>query len=162
MPNIIWQCLTFNELGPHQLYEILRARSEVFVVEQQCIYQDIDGKDPAALHLCAWQDAPATQADRAPKLLAYARILAPGVSFDDASIGRVMTSAAGRALKLGRPLMQRAIEQVAKAYPRQAITIGAQDYLREFYQSLGFAPVSEVYDEDGIDHVDMRYLPPSQ
>ncbi|UTA49026.1 GNAT family N-acetyltransferase [Simiduia sp. 21SJ11W-1] len=163
-----WQCLAFNELSPHLLYQILQARTEVFVVEQQCVYQDIDGKDAAALHLCAWvgsgQPTAADTADNietaeVPQLLAYARILAPGVSFDDASIGRVMTTRAGRRQKLGRELMQRAMDTVAKHYPGQAITIGAQHYLLNFYQSLGFKPVSPVYDEDGIDHIDMRYTP---
>lgn len=161
MSAIQWQCLSFDQLTPRLLYQILQARSDVFVVEQACAYQELDGKDLCALHLCGWQTlgAETVSKDEPPTLLAYARLLPPGVSYPQASIGRVMTSRAGRSLKLGRPLMQEALARMAQHFPAQPITIGAQNYLRNFYQSLGFQPISEVYDEDGIDHVDMRYTP---
>lgn len=161
MRDIQWQCLSFDQLTTRLLYQILQARSDVFVVEQACAYQELDGKDLCALHLCGWQSAydHADSSSEPPVLLAYARLLPPGVSYPQASIGRVMTSRAGRYQKLGRPLMQEALARMADHYPGQPITIGAQYHLRNFYQSLGFHPISEVYDEDGIDHIDMRYTP---
>jgi ElaA protein len=159
MSNIHWQCLSFEQLTPQLLYHILQARSDVFVVEQACAYQEMDGKDNSALHLCGWQYSGQPTDGALPALVAYARLLPPGVSYREASIGRVMTARTARTKKLGRPLMQQALTQMALHYPGQSITIGAQNYLRSFYQSLGFETISAVYDEDGIDHVDMRYTP---
>ncbi|MBB3168942.1 GNAT family N-acetyltransferase [Simiduia aestuariiviva] len=161
MADIHWQCLRFDQLSIQSLYQLLQARSEVFVVEQACAYQDVDGKDFDALHLCAWRvDDKHTEPKTNDKtLLAYARLLAPNVSYPEASIGRVMTTSTGRKLKLGRKLMHKALEAMAQHYPNHPIKIGAQHYLLDFYASLGFTPVSEIYDEDGIDHIDMLYTP---
>lgn len=142
-----WNLYSFDQLTAPQLYALLQARSEVFVLEQQCPYQDLDGKDQQALHLCCWsaQD----------QLLAYARLLPAGLSFDEPSIGRVLTSQAGRGQGLARELMQRAISHCRQQYGQQALRIGAQTYLRNFYGSLGFVAASDAYDEDGIEHVQM-------
>ncbi|BFM12458.1 GNAT family N-acetyltransferase [Simiduia litorea] len=143
-----WTLQSFDQLSNQQLYTLLQARSRVFVVEQQCIYQDQDDIDLHALHLSCW---------RGQTLLAYLRILPAGTSFDEVSIGRVLTTDAGRGQGLGKALMQRAIAACQMQYPGHSIRIGAQDYLRRFYQDLGFIVDSDIYDEDGIAHVEMLY-----
>jgi len=148
MPEPHWTLQSFNQLSNQQLYALLQARSRVFVMEQQCIYQDQDDIDFHALHLSCW---------RGQTLLAYLRIIPAGVSFDEVSIGRVLTTDAARGRGLGKELMQRAIAACQLHYPRQGIRIGAQDYLRRFYQDLGFTVDSDIYDEDGIAHVEMIF-----
>lgn len=143
-----WCIEKFNELTPHALYAVLRARSQVFVIEQQCLYLDQDNLDQHSLHICCWQ---------ADTLLAYARIVPAGLSFEEVSIGRVLTTDAARGQGLGKTLMTRALDACAQYYPQQPIRIGAQDYLRNFYQNLGFTLASDVYDEDGIPHVEMIF-----
>ena len=141
-----WILKKFEELTPHELYAILHLRNEVFVVEQNCVYQDADNKDQSSFHFMAWQEE---------KLLAYTRILPAGIAFDMVSIGRVVTSPGVRRTGMGKELMIRSIEEVQKLYGKVPIWIGAQLYLKEFYSSLGFQQSSSVYLEDGIEHIEM-------
>ena len=136
-----------HELTASELYIILKLRSEVFVVEQNCVYLDADGKDAGAYHLCGWLNNEV--------LVAYARLLAPGVSYNEASIGRVVTSPAHRKDGHGKILMQKAIDHTMDLFNISAIKIGAQQYLIKFYNSVGFSVTSEPYLEDGIPHVEM-------
>lgn len=145
--HINWTCSKFQELSPQSLYEILRLRSEVFVVEQQCIYLDMDGKDQSSHHLAGESDG---------QIVAYARILPPGLSYPDASsIGRVVSSPAVRKQGFGKILMDEAIRRTTALYPSINIKIGAQLYLLDFYKSFGFEPIDEPYLEDGIPHIEM-------
>lgn len=150
--SIDWQCATFSELSGTQLYAILRARSEVFVVEQNCVYLDIDGADQDCLHLVAWTPD--------QEVAAYLRIVPPGLKFAEASLGRVITSGAARGTGIGKQLLTKAIEQLDIRYPGQAVRIGAQQYLEKFYLSFGFTTASEMYLEDDIPHIEM--LKPAQ
>lgn len=143
-----WRLYTFDQLEVPQLYAVLAARVAVFVVEQDCPYQDIDGLDDVGLHLVAW--------DRDGSVLAYARVLPPGTRFELPSVGRVLTSLQARRTGLGRELMRRAIAAVHAHYPGLAIRISAQCYLESFYRDLGFAVDSAPYEEDGIPHVEME------
>lgn len=143
-----WICKPFSGLLVSELYEILKLRNTVFVVEQQCVYQDTDDKDQKALHLCGYVDG---------RLAVYARLLPPGASYTEASIGRVVADPDFRRLKLGKALMQAAIEKTLSAFNVSSIRISAQCYLREFYNSLGFEQVSEPYLEDDIPHIEMVY-----
>lgn len=157
-PAIRWQWARFDELEPRHLYALLRARSEVFVVEQRCAFVDPDGVDPHAWHLLGWTSSDRT-ADRgtapAAVLAAYLRLIGPGRVFDEPSIGRVLTVASFRRIGLGRPLMKEGLCKAAELYPGHAVRIGAQSRLERFYQSLGFRTVSEPYIEDGIEHLQM-------
>ncbi|MCG9965399.1 MAG: GNAT family N-acetyltransferase [Shewanella sp.] len=148
-----WQNLSFNQLNANTLYDILKLRVDVFVVEQACAYPELDDKDrhPETLHLMGLSPQ--------GELLAYARVLPPGLSYPEASIGRVVISPAGRGQGLATPLMQNAIDAALSTWPAAGIQIGAQDYLKSFYQKLGFSACSEMYLEDGIPHIDMRYQP---
>ena len=141
-----WTCKTFYELSLEELYTILRLRNEVFVVEQNCPYQDLDYKDQQSLHLGGWDGT---------NLVAYTRLLPPGLSFKEASIGRVVTSPSYRATGAGRELMTRSIETAFTKFGCSSIRIGAQVYLTKFYQSLGFEPASAEYLEDNIPHIEM-------
>lgn len=142
-----WNLKPFADLTPTELYALLRLRSEVFVVEQNCVFLDMDDKDQESLHLLGW---------RADGLLAaYTRLVPPGLIYKEASIGRVVTSPAARGGGLGRLLMEESIRRCAEAFGPGPIRIGAQQYLEGFYQSLGFVTVSEPYLEDGIPHVYM-------
>lgn len=145
--GITWTCKIMNELTSSELYTILKLRSEVFVVEQNCVYLDIDGKDMDAYHLCGWLNN--------ELLVAYARLLAPGVSYTEASIGRVVTHPLHRQDGYGKKLMYKAIENTLTIFNTAAIKIGAQQYLLKFYSSLGFIVSSDPYIEDGIPHVEM-------
>jgi ElaA protein len=144
--TIEWVVKAFDALDVHELYAILRLRNEVFVVEQNCPYQDADNKDQASFHLCGWGNG---------QLLAYVRLLPPGLSYTEASIGRVVTAPAARGCGAGRQLMIVAIHELEKLYGKVPIQIGAQLYLKNFYQSLGFFPCGEMYLEDGIEHIHM-------
>ncbi|MCH1930866.1 GNAT family N-acetyltransferase [Shewanella sp. A25] len=148
-----WQYLTFNQLSANTLYDILKLRVDVFVVEQACAYPELDDKDrhPETIHLLG--------VSANGELQAYARILPPGLSYPEASIGRVVVAPNARGKGLATPLMQGAIEAALNIWPSAGIQIGAQDYLKTFYQSLGFVACSEMYLEDGIPHLDMRYNP---
>lgn len=143
---ITWVTKTFEELTPGELYAILRLRSEVFVVEQNCVFLDMDNKDQSCHHLMGWQDE---------KLVAYTRLVPPGISYNEPSIGRVVTSPALRGSGAGKLLMEKSIAETERLFGKVSVRIGAQFYLRKFYTSLGFEQSSEVYDEDGIDHIEM-------
>lgn len=145
-----WQLRSFADLHVSELQALLAARSEVFVVEQQCIFQDIDGADPQALHLMAWQ---------AGGLVAYARCFPAGVKFTEASIGRVLTRQSVRGQGLGHVLIVKAREAIAQTWGEQAIRIGAQARLAHFYAKHGYRDVGQPYVEDGIDHLDMVWTP---
>jgi ElaA protein len=147
---IIWIIKNFNELTLDELYGILQLRNEVFIVEQNCVYNDIDGKDQLAWHLMATED---------DKLVAYTRILPPGVSYSDPAIGRVVTSSSKRRSGLGRELMKRSIEACERLFGKSSITLSAQLYLQNFYESLGFIVVGEEYLDDGIPHIKMSRKP---
>lgn len=137
---------TFQELTTQELYDILRLRSEVFVVEQDCVYQDIDGKDQKALHIIGYQNH---------KIIAYTRAFKPGDYFEYASIGRVVVSENERAYKYGYDIMNATIEAVKHQFGVTTIKISAQTYLKRFYNNLQFFEVGEVYLEDGIPHIGM-------
>ncbi len=147
---ITWKIKNFNELTLDELYSILQLRSEVFVVEQNCVYNDPDGKDKSAWHLIATEDN---------KLVAYTRILPHGVSYSDPAIGRVVTSPSKRGAGLGKELMKRSIEACEKLFGKTSITLSAQVYLQSFYESLGFIVVGEEYLDDGIPHIEMSRNP---
>jgi ElaA protein len=136
----------FKELTAVELYKLLQLRSEVFVVEQNCVYQDIDGKDEKALHVLGEIEG---------KVVAYCRIFKRNDYFENASIGRVVIDGNYRANKWGHVLMQEAIVGVETSLGIQPITISAQLYLKKFYESQGFQQVSETYLEDGIEHIEM-------
>ncbi|MBC5840560.1 GNAT family N-acetyltransferase [Flavobacterium sp. F-380] len=145
--SIQWKIKAFNALTVDELYDLLRLRSEIFVVEQNCVYLDLDGKDKVALHLIGEYEG---------KTVAHARLFKPGISFDNASIGRVVVDKNYRSKKWGHDLMREAIAGIKNNYNETAITIGAQLYLKKFYESHGFIQISEMYLEDDIPHIDMK------
>jgi ElaA protein len=147
---ITWQWSGFADLTVAQLYAMLALRQEVFVLEQACLYPDIDSLDPGAHHLLGWRDV-----DGKAELVAHLRCLAPGAKYDEMSIGRVVTSPAARGTGLGRELVAQGLTLAQRLHPGHAIRIGAQAHLEQFYASFGFVTVSEPYDEDGILHIDM-------
>ncbi|WP_304141387.1 GNAT family N-acetyltransferase [Mesoflavibacter zeaxanthinifaciens] len=140
------QTKTFNQLNTTELYDLLQLRSEVFVVEQDCVYQDIDGKDQKALHILGYKDE---------KLVAYTRVFHPGDYFEEASIGRVVVKENQRQYGFGYDIMKTSIEAINKHYKTSVIRISAQTYLKTFYNNLGFKEVGEEYLEDGIPHINM-------
>ena len=144
---ITWTYKHFTELTTKELYQILTLRSLVFVVEQNCVYLDLDQKDCNCWHLCGWE---------AEEVVSYARVLAPGVSYEEASIGRVITSPNHRKKGYGIALMQEAIQKTRAQFNTTRIKIGAQCYLMNFYESFGFHVSSEEYMEDGIPHIEMQ------
>jgi ElaA protein len=150
-----WTCKKFDDLTPAELYAILQLRNEVFVVEQNCVYQDADNKDPQSFHLMGWQET----GSGGSKLVAYTRLIPPAVAYPEPSIGRVVSSPSVRGTGTGRMLMQQSIEQVRQLFGNSPIRIGAQLYLLAFYTSLGFQPTGEEYLEDNIPHIEM-ILPP--
>lgn len=152
MLQLAWYERTFDTLTPAQLYAIMALRQRVFVVEQNCAYQDADGVDVLSRHLWAQVDGGGVWSDA---VKAYLRIVPAGVKFDEVSIGRVIVAPDARGTGLGRELMRRGIASAGEV----AIRIGAQAHLQKFYGELGFVRVSEPYDEDGIPHVDMLRTP---
>ncbi len=134
---------TFEELSTKELYQILRLRSEVFVVEQDCVYQDVDNKDQEALHVLGIKN---------DEVVAYTRIFKPGDYFDNVSIGRVVVSKDQRKYGLGKQIMQASLAAIDQRFPDKAIEISAQSYLLKFYTELGFNAFGEEYLEDGIPH----------
>jgi ElaA protein len=145
-----WTIKRFDELTLDELYNLLQLRNEVFIVEQNCIYKDLDGKDRSTWHLMAIEN---------DKLIAYTRILPPGVSYNDPAIGRVVTSPSKRRSGIGKELMKRSIEACEKLFGTISITLSAQVYLKSFYGSFGFIVVGEEYLEDGIPHIKMKRKP---
>ena len=147
---INWQCKSFAELTNTELYKILQLRNEVFVLEQNCPYQDCDNKDLQSHHLTAW---------KYDNLVAYSRILPPGISYPiAASIGRVVTSASVRGQDLGRQLMSKSLENLYLLFGHVPVIIGAQLYLKKFYESFSFIQKGDIYLEDGIQHIMMEKL----
>lgn len=147
----------FNELSNLSLFHIMKLRSDVFVVEQACIYPDLDNKDiaPKTAHLMVSANAQ-TNSSKDNPILAYARCLPPGLSYPHASIGRVLVSPDARNQGLGNLIVKKSIEYCRQQWPKHPIQIGAQLYLQDFYASHGFSTISEAYDEDGIQHIDMQ------
>jgi ElaA protein len=137
---------TFNDLSPQDIYNILQLRSEVFVVEQNCVYQDIDDKDQYALHLLLKKD---------DYLIGYSRIFKAGDYFKEASIGRVLVKKEDRNNRHGSLLMELSIKAIKDHLKENTVKISAQTYLKKFYNELGFDPVGEEYLEDGIPHIAM-------
>jgi ElaA protein len=149
--SIQWQWRSYDELSPREIYAIFAARQAVFVVEQNSVYLDMDGKDLDAWHLIAWSGK---------EVAAYLRLLAPGVSYPvEPSLGRIVTTKIGRGSGLGRELVTRGLERLHELYPTLPIRIGAQAHLHRFYGSFGFVQSSEPYDEDGILHIEMLRQP---
>jgi ElaA protein len=142
-----WTLKKFDNLTPHELYSIMQLRNEVFVLEQNCIYQDADGKDLHTWHCMGWNEY--------GQLMAYTRLLPAGVAYDIPSIGRVITHADVRRLGAGKELMKQSIKNCYDLFGKQSIKIGAQLYLKKFYESFGFEQTSKVYLEDGIEHIEM-------
>jgi ElaA protein len=144
-----WICKKFDELTPTELYAILQLRNEVFVVEQNCVFQDADGKDEYCYHLMCWDEK---------KLVAYTRLVPPGISYVESSIGRVVNSPSIRGKGLGKDLMLRSIQLTNSLFNADnQIKIGAQLYLKRFYESVGFVQSGDVYLEDGISHIEMTF-----
>lgn len=141
-----WILKKFDDLSAYELYAIMQLRNEVFAVEQNCVYQDADNKDQPSFHFMGWLD---------DKLVAYTRLLPPGVAYNEPSIGRVVTSPSARGKAIGRELMKRSIEEVYILYGALPIKIGAQLYLLNFYASFGFNQTSAIYLEDNIEHIEM-------
>jgi len=152
--EIVWSCLRFNELSTEDLYRLLQLRAEVFVVEQGCAYQDVDGYDHEALHVMGQLSG----ADEA-QLVSYSRLLPPGAKYEGASIGRVITKKSIRGGGAGKALILNSLAFCRQHWPGLIITISAQAYLQKFYIGLGFENVSEPYDEDGIPHIRMQLNP---
>lgn len=146
MSTLNWEYKHFTALTNKELYTILNLRNKVFVVEQNCVYNDTDEKDLDCWHLCGWQNN---------VLVAYARIIAPSISYEEASIGRVITHPDFRRFGFGKELMTIAIEKTISQFNVNSIKIGGQLYLENFYNNLGFERCSEEYLEDGIPHVEM-------
>lgn len=142
-----WYIKKFEQLSLDELYDILKMRSEIFVVEQECVYLDVDGKDKDVFHLFLKENS---------KILAYCRILPKGIAYEEASIGRVIVNRNFRKEKLGETLMTKAISYLKDALKEKEIKIQAQAYLRSFYKKFGFQEISEEYLEDGIPHIDMK------
>lgn len=145
-----WQWSSFADLPNKDLYEMLAQRQNVFVLEQQCLYPDLDGYDQDAWHLLGWKII-----DGKRQLAASLRVIAPGVKYTEMSIGRVLSTSAARGTGVGRELLVEGIARAEQLYPGHRLRIGAQQYLEAFYGSFGFKTVSEPYDEDGIMHVEM-------
>jgi len=153
-PSLHWTLVPFASLSAAELYQVLRLRSEVFVVEQACAYLDPDGMDLAsgAFHLSG--------RDGTGELLAYCRLLPAGLAFELPSIGRVVIAPLARGHGLAHRLMEEALARCARLWPGSALMLGAQQHLSRFYAAHGFAEVSPMYLEDGIPHVEMRRPPP--
>lgn len=145
LKEIIWQWRNFDELSPIEMQAMFALRQDVFIIEQDCIYQDIDGKDDKAIHLLAWMDG---------KLVATLRVFESYPEYQNKiSIGRICTAQSVRNDGVGRELVARSIQFIEDNFPNKQIQIGAQFYLKRFYEDFGFNQISDVYDDDGIDHI---------
>lgn len=144
--TIFFKVKTYQELSKDELYALLQLRAEVFVVEQDCVYQDLDGKDQKALHILGF---------KGDSLVAYTRIFSPGLYFKEASIGRVVVQEKERSHKYGFDLMKRSIQAVEEHFNTTTIKLSAQTHLKKFYNNLGFQEAGEGYLEDGIPHIGM-------
>ncbi len=146
MDNVVWNIKRFDELTVPELYAIIKARIDVFVVEQDCPYPDLDNYDQKALHLWAEQDG---------EVLAYCRIFDQGIKYPETSIGRVITTENGRGTGLGKQLIQYALEVIENRLGTSEVRISAQDYLLRFYSGFGFRDTGKKYLEDNIPHTEM-------
>lgn len=146
MKDIVWNIKPFKELSTKELYEILKVRQEVFIVEQTCYYLDADGYDDKALHIWAEKDA---------KVVAYCRIFPHNIKYFETSIGRVLTHPDYRNLKLGKTLIKYALETIENRFMTTKCRISAQDYLIKFYTDFGFVDTGKKYLEDDIPHTEM-------
>jgi ElaA protein len=144
---VIWTFARFDDLTPRDIHDLYQARVAVFVLEQKCPFQDVDGADPQCWHLIGRGEDGTVHA--------YSRLVPPGVKYAEPSIGRVLTTAAARRTGAGLDLMRESIARAERLWPGQALRIGAQQYLEKFYGGFGFRTVSAPYDEDGILHVEM-------
>ncbi|MBC3927707.1 GNAT family N-acetyltransferase [Undibacterium sp. CY21W] len=147
LTQLRWQLSAFSEFNPEQLHKVYQARCAVFIVEQNCPYQDIDSKDPQSHHLVAWDDN--------GDIAAYLRIVPPGISYAEPSLGRVLSTQAWRGTGVGKELIANGIKALRQLYPAASVRIGAQAYLEKFYASFGFQTVSDIYLEDEIPHLIM-------
>lgn len=141
-----WSWHRWDELTPDVLYAFLRLRSAIFVVEQDCVFAEMDGRDPQCEHLCGWHGT---------ELAAYLRLVPPGVRTPEVALGRVVVAPSARGRGLGRAVMLEGLARCAQRYPGQPVKVSAQKHLEKFYASLGFATAGAPYDEDGIPHIDM-------
>ena len=146
MSELNFKIKDFNQLSTQDLYAVLQLRSEVFVVEQDCVYLDLDGKDQLAYHVLGYKDL---------KLIAYARVFKPGDYFSKSSIGRIIVKKKYRRFKYGDHLVKNSIEFIEKKFKEKEILISAQAYLINFYNNLGFVQKGEQYLEDDIPHIKM-------
>ncbi|HEX7684597.1 MAG TPA: GNAT family N-acetyltransferase [Trinickia sp.] len=163
--SLDWRWKPFPALTASEVYDMLQARNAVFVVEQQCVYHDVDGLDQDAWHLFAYsapedesaESAGGSRAGEArPTLAGYLRVLLPDASDSDVRIGRVLTTAGFRGIGLGSAMLEQALKHIVAQWPEAAIKLHAQAHLQMFYGAFGFEPISEVHDDDGIPHVWMR------
>ena len=154
-----WKRVAFGDLTPHQLYELLQLRTDVFVMEQACAFQDMDGYDHLAVHLLGTAVEASAVVGQVAPLIAYARLFPAGVKFAEASIGRVITRDTVRGTGLGHLLIREAMASVGALWGVQPIRIGAQSRLIAYYRQHGFVEVGATYLEDGIDHQDMLLTP---
>ena len=145
---IDWHFAPFAKLTPQQVHDLYRLRAAVFIVEQNCVFQDVDGVDPRCWHLLGRSNG---------ELVLYCRLLPAGVKYDEPSIGRVISAPSVRRTGMGRVLMAEAMKRARELWPGQALRIGAQAHLEGFYNEFGFTKSSEPYDEDGIIHIEMQY-----
>ena len=149
-PNLNWILKEFDDLSPKEVYAIAQLRIQVFIVEQNCVFQDLDNKDFKCSHLMGWIG---------DILVACARIIPPGVSYDGySSIGRIVTSLIIRRTGFGKELLARAISATEKKYANMPIRISAQVYVRKYYELFGFKQTSDIYLEDLIEHIEMTRL----
>lgn len=148
MSNIIWKIKAFEEFTVPELYNVLKARIDVFVVEQNCPYPDLDDYDQKAVHIWAEKDG---------KILANCRIFDKGIKYQEASIGRVLTTEKGRGKNLGKQLIAYALETIKARFHTSEVRISAQDYLLKFYGEFGFEDTGKKYLEDDIPHTEMLY-----
>ena len=156
---IRWHFAPFAKLTPQQVHDLYRLRVHVFIVEQDCVFQDVDGVDPQCWHLLGYGDRSQSGEGRdlsSDELVAYCRFVPPGIKFTEASIGRVITAPSVRGTGMGRVLMAEAMKRARELWPGQALRIGAQAHLERFYNGFGFTKSSEPYDEDGILHIEME------
>lgn len=147
-----WRIKSFDELTVKELFEVYYLRQEVFVVEQDCPYQDADNKDLKSYHLMGYEQG---------ELVAYLRVVEPGVSYKEVSIGRVVTKESARRKGIGSLLMNKGREEIEEIYGSVPIRISAQKYLKAFYESLGYNFTGKEYLEDNIPHLEMLYMPNS-
>ena len=141
-----WRFARFDDLTAREVHDILQARAAVFVVEQTCAFQDVDGADPGCWHLFLRAGG---------EIVAYCRLVPPGVKYPEPSIGRVITSKSARRTGVGREMMREAVARAEILWPNTRLRIGAQMYLKAFYEGFGFRQSSQPYDEDGILHIEM-------